>query len=535
MKRKIAFLVAALIALVVASAFLAPQSPTTTLRIVAGSENEPLEPLIREFARKEGIGVEISYLGSVDISRGLAAGKAAEFDAVWPAHSLWIELGDTQKVVAHSQSILRSPVVLGVKKPIAARLGWVGRDDVTIAEIEAAAERGDFRLAMTSATQSNSGASAYLGFLYALAGNPDMLTMKELDDPVLQEKMRGLLAQVDRSSGSSGWLKEAFVEFPDSFDAMFNYEAVVIEANQALAASGAEPLYIVYPADGLAVADSPLGLVAKGDAAKEEAFLKLQAYLLAPQTQTKLSAMGRRAGLIGLDAEGADKAVWNPDWGIDLGREIAPIPTPASEVIAKALSLYQSELRKPSLTIWVLDVSGSMEGAPLAQLKEAMRLVLDPQAAAVNLLQPSSRDVTIILPFSGSPQPPTVVSGATQADLAAALARVEGLAADGGTDVYGAVGTAIGLLAPYAEAGTLDDYLPAIVALTDGVSETYNRGWMAGQIAAAPWAQAVPIHSIAFGDADEAQLEALSQGSAGRMFKAGADIAKALRAAKGYN
>ncbi len=532
MKRLVA-LVAALVVAVVAYVALRP--PAVALSILAGSENQALEPLIQDWARDNGVAVTLTYLGSVDISRELQAGESSAYDAIWPAHSLWIELGDTGKSVSHAMSILRSPVVLGLRKSIAMRLGWVGRKDLTIQDIRDAAAQNEFQLSMTSATQSNSGASAYLGFLYVFAGDPDMLTGEMLDDPALQDAMRDLLAQVDRSSGSSGWLKDAFLAKPDGFDAMFNYESVVIETNQALVSRGEEPLYIIYPANGLAVADSPLGLIDKGDAAKETAFLDLQTHLLTPETQGKLSALGRRAGLIGLDASSADPAVWNPDWGVDLARDIAPIPTPASDVIAKALSLYQTELRKPSLTVWVLDVSGSMNGDPLDQLKEAMRLILDPDAAAMNLLQPSSRDVTIILPFNHTYQRPTIVTGGTEADLAAALSRVQGLQADGGTDVYTAIAEALRLIEPYAVDGTLGDYLPAIVAMTDGASETENRANMFRDLAAAPWAKDIPIHSIAFGDADEDQLKALSEATIGRLFTAGDDIAKALRAAKGYN
>jgi Ca-activated chloride channel family protein len=533
--RRLWVLLSAAILAAVAYLFLLDTREPVGLRILSGSENEALEPLIRDWGAANGVAVEITYKGSVDIARDLSLGKDAPFDAVWPAHSLWIELGDTQKVVAQQASILRSPVALGLSKPIAARLGWVGRDDITVQMIAEAARAGAFRLAMTSATQSNSGASAYLGFLYAFAGNPDVLTDRLLADPAVQEATRDLLAQVDRSSGSSGWLGKSFVENPDSYDAMFNYEAVLIETNRALVAAGRAPLYLIYPANGLAVADSPLGQIARGDAAQDRAFAALQAYLLSLPAQDALLSLGRRAGLLGLSAEGADPAVWNPDWGIDLNREVAPVPTPAAAVIAEALRLYQTDLRKPSLTVWVLDVSGSMEGEPLAQLKTAMSLVLDPKSAALDLLQPSALDVTVILPFNHETQAPTVVEGGTTADLAAALARVEGLVAEGGTDVYGAIGRAVDLLAPYAADGRLEGYLPAIVAMTDGASETVNRSWMQQKLSRAPWAQAIPIHSIAFGAADEKQLQALSDASVGRLFKAGSDIAAALRAVKGYN
>lgn len=507
----------------------------TELHIVSGSENRALEPIILDWAKDNRVAVQVTYLGSVDIARALSDGPNTIYDAVWPANSLWIELGDTRKVVKHRESILRSPVVLGLKRSIAEQLGWVGRDDVTIQEIQSAARNDSFSLSMTSATQSNSGASAYFGFLYALSGDPDVLTDAHLGDSAVLENVRDLLAQIDRSSGSSGWLKDSFVENPDVFDAMFNYEALVIEANQAFERIGSEPLYTVYPANGLSVADSPLGYVSKGDAAKEEAFLALQSHLLSDDVQDMLVGLGRRAGLIGLSASSADPNIWRADWGIDLERAIAPIPAPDSGVIGEALTLYQTELRKPSLTVWVLDVSGSMEGEPLDELKSAMRLLLDPDSAAVNLLQPSQRDVTIIMPFNHGAFEPLILKGADPGALNDAIRQVDRLEAKGGTDLYGALINALGTLEPYAENDTLFDYLPAIVAMTDGASEVDNRPQMLRFLDQSGYGRDIPIHSIAFGNADEAQLEELSDKTIGRMFKAGSDLAKALRSAKGYN
>jgi Ca-activated chloride channel family protein len=506
-----------------------------SLHIVSGSENRALEPIVADWGARNGVDVQMSYLGSVDIARALEQGAQMPFDAVWPAHSLWIELGDTQNVVAHETSILRSPVVLGLKRSIAEDLGWIGRTDITVEDIAAAATADRFRLAMTSATQSNSGASAYLGFVYALSGNPDVLTLDVLADPDLRERVRDLLAQVDRSSGSSGWLKDTLVAKPGAFDAMMNYEALIIEASQALVAAGEEPLYAIYPATGIAVADSPLGLIDRGDPAREAAFLDLQAYLLGPEVQARLASLGRRAGPIGLMADGADGAVWNPDWGIDPTRAIVPVPTPAAEVIREALTLYQTELRKPSLTIWVLDVSGSMAGTPLAELKRAMTLLLDPEAAAVSLLQPSSRDVTVIVPFNHDIAASTRVVGNDPAELARALSGVNRLQAQGGTDLYRALAGALEELEAYSRDGTLFDYLPAIVAMTDGASDDINRDAFLAMLAASGFGRDVPIHAIAFGEADEAQLEELNAATLGRLFHAGDDLGAALRQAKGYN
>ena len=526
----------ALIAIAVVVLIMLPTGGSRTqLSIVSGSENRGLEPIITEWADDNRVDVSVTYLGSVDISREVSRGTEAAHDAVWPAHSLWIELGDTQKVVKHRASILRSPVVLGLRRSIAEDLGWTGRDDITIQMIAEEARKGTFRLAMTSATQSNSGASAYIGFLYALSGNPDILTMENLADPETQDKVRDLLAQVDRSSGSSGWLADALVANPGAYDAMINYEAIVLEANEELSRARQEPLYLIYPANGLAVADSPLGYISKGDADKEEAFLALQEHLLTPEVQDELLRAGRRTGLIGATQEADNAPIWNADWGADLTRAIAPVPTPEGAVIQEALRLYQTDLRKPSLTVWVLDVSGSMEGEPLAQLKEAMRLLLDPEAAALNLLQPSSRDITIILPFNNGTFAPLTVEGAAPEDLARAMAMVNQLQSGGGTDLYRAIAVAFEGLIPYAEDGTLFDYLPAIVAMTDGASEIDNRPALFNYMKDLGFPTDVPVHAVAFGAADEAQLKELNEATIGRLFRAGDDLAKALRSAKGYN
>ena len=311
-------------------------------------------------------------MGSVDMMPMMAEqGAKMTFDAVWPANSLWITLGDNQKVVKNAESILRSPVVLGVKKPAAEKLGWIDAQ-VSISDILTAAEAGRLRLAMTSATQSNSGASTYFGFLHAMTGRPDVLLDEHLENPEVQEKVRRLLNRVDRSSGSSGWLKDTVVNHYDRFQAMFNYEALIIKANQVLVKNGKDPLYAIYPTDGIMISNSPLGYVDKKDPAKAELFKMRQDYLLSEPVQNKILAMGRRTGLLGLNPEAVDKSVFNPQWGIDVARIISPVPQPGEPVIRKALDLYQVALRKPSRTAYVVDVSGSMKGQGIQDLKAAM-------------------------------------------------------------------------------------------------------------------------------------------------------------------
>ena len=60
---------------------------------------------------------------------------------------------------------------------------------------------------------------------------------------------------------------------------------------------------------------------------------------------------------------------------------------PSEETLMKAMNLYQTAFRKPSLNIYCLDFSGSMKGEGNRQLTEAMAQILLPENAEKNLLQ----------------------------------------------------------------------------------------------------------------------------------------------------
>src|SRR5262245_38936425 len=107
--------------------------PSSEFTIVSGSENQSLEPIVKEFCRRKSVDCHIRYQGSLDI--GMAIGeKRIDFDAVWPANSIWIELYDKSKVVRDQKPIMRSPVILGVRRSKAQELGWIGRE-VSSAEV----------------------------------------------------------------------------------------------------------------------------------------------------------------------------------------------------------------------------------------------------------------------------------------------------------------------------------------------------------------------------------------------------------------
>ena len=496
----------------------------TELRILSGSENRELEQILEACEKETGVDIRMTYQGSVDIMRTLQAG-AEGYDGVWPASSLWISLGDEGKIVKHAQSISTTPVVFGIRESLARELGFT-EGDVSVRDLLNAIQRGDLKFCMTSATQSNSGASAYIGFINAFLGKEGAITQEDLEQEGLKEELRQFFSGVERSSGSSDWLKDLFLE--GDYDAMVNYECLMISANRQLEAQGREPLYVVYPYDGLSIADSPLGYLDHGDEKKEEAFQKVQDYLLSEAVQKEIEATGRRTGYGKVSPE--NEAVFNKDWGIDTDRILSPISMPAAPVLMEALNLYQTELRKPSLTIYCLDYSGSMEGEGREQLVRAMETILIQEEAARYLLQAGEQEINGAILFDDTILETKILNEPGDAQMEELYEEIAAYTAGGGTDLYRAAAAALDILKGY----DLSQYTPAIILMTDGQSngemtfedfkEAYDEAGMD-----------VPVFSIMFGDSSEEQLEELAGYTNGRVFDGTEDLIGAFRSVKGYN
>lgn len=496
--------------------------------IVGGSENESLEPLIESFLAKQGYKAKFVHKGSVDIMSELRSCPKGKYDAVWPAASIWLTLGDTGRCVKNAESVMTTPVTFNVAKSKAEAFGWIGRP-VTVAEIAEKIRSGELSFMMTSATQSNSGAMGYMGFLYALAGSPDVLEAKHLDSPKAQNGVREILGGVDRAAGSSGWLKDAFVK--GSYKAMVNYESMAIEANRELVKQGREPLVAIYPADGTMVADSPLGLLDNGDAKKAQAFAALQKYLASDEVAREAGRLGRRAGFGAMDAPAEHPEVFRAEWGMQAKAAFRTLAIPAPEVVEQALMLYQQKLRKPSYTIFVLDYSGSMRGnGGEGQLKNAMGMLLDDQEAKRFWLQSTDKDVFEAMAFSD--EVIGRVAARSPKDRERMLAALRSIDADGGTAAYS---SAMQALRSLQNRSDLESYSVAVVLMTDGDSnsgidlEGFRREY-AGLKAK------YPVFAIGFGSAPSEDLERVAELTGGAYFQAKSDdLAGAFRKARGFN
>jgi Ca-activated chloride channel family protein len=317
----------------------------------------------------------------------------------------------------------------------------------------------------------------------------------------------------------------------DRYDAMFNYESHVLAANQALVKAGREPLHLVYPLEGLGIADFPLSFVSRDNADKEPVFLALQQFLLSAESQHAIAANGRRVGPL---CDTLDATIARPEWGVDPSRTLNALKLPVAPVIWQALTLYQTAFRKPSFTVYCLDFSGSMAGTGEAQLKRAMRMLLDQREAATYLLQAGPGDVTVVITFDDTTPPPDLIArdwtvrGDAVEAFSRVLGRIESTRIGRGTNIYRPVAQALQLMKRH---GT-DGRSPAIIVMTDGQS---NAGSLddVKRAMADTGLSTVPAYGITFGDANRTQLDTLAELTGGRVFDGTKDLLTAFRNAKG--
>jgi Ca-activated chloride channel family protein len=438
----------------------------STFTLISSTENEDLDSILKNFAKEQGIDLQIDYAGTIDIMQKLNSGE--QYDAVWASNSIWLYMLDSSVVsTSNSKSTSINPVVFGITKEKAEELGFVGKEIYT-QDIVDAIKNGSLKFSMSNPTQTNTGATAYLGMLTNLAGSPEVLRESHLEEENLKTELTSLFSGMERSSGSEDFLEEMFLN--GNYEAVVTYEFSIINMNKKLEAEGKEPLYILYPVDGVSISDSPLALINSKNEAKSEFFTKLQSYILSDEGQNLLASMGRRTWYGGVN-ENADKTVFNPDWGIDTTKYIVPVKYPSTDIIKKALSMYQIELRKPVHAVFCLDYSGSMSGDGYSQLKSAMEYILNEEEASNDLLQFSEKDKITIIPFSGSVI--NIWSTDKGTETEELLNNISTLKPSGSTDIYD---TAIAALNKLKYEDT-DTYNLSVILMTDGMSNvgTYSR------------------------------------------------------------
>jgi Ca-activated chloride channel family protein len=494
---------------------------SNTLTVLAGSELKDLAPIFPDIQQATGVKLVPTYIGTLDGAEQIEQGDPS--DVAWFANAKYLSLLPTAgKRIVASQKIMLSPVAIGVKQSVAQKFGWVNNPNVTWKDIQAKAADGSFKFAMTNPAASNSGLSALIGVASALSGTSDAIDTGQID----KDALRGFFKGQTVTAGSSGFLADTYVRQQDSVDAMINYESVLMGLNGG--GTLHEPLTIIYPKEGIITADYPFMLL---NASKRAAYDKVVAYLRDPKTQQKImTSTLRRPAVPGVALD--------PRFPNAL---LVELPYPSNlDTINALISDYLDQVRLPSTAIFVLDVSGSMQGDRIASLKSSLAALTGTDTSLTGTFSRfRTREEVTFITFSDvieDVHQVTIDDNQPNApDMVALRDYIASLQANGGTAMYDALEKAYQQVEE--EQATDPNRLYSIVLMTDG--ET-NRGATEGDFG--PWYDALPdlarqvhVYPILFGDANKDELERLATRTGGQLFDATSDaLGTVFKQIRGY-
>lgn len=302
-----------------------------------------------------------------------------------PASAAFIELANAESIdqgknqlIGPTQSLVRSPVVIAMWKPMAEALGW-GKQPIGWAEILNMAnhpdgwaaydypEWGKFKFGHTHPKFSNSGLISLLAEVYAGSGKTKNLTAADVNNSDVRHYVETIEKSVVHYGRSTGFFGDKMFTFgPEFLSAAVSYENLVIESYDSKYQLPF-PIVAIYPQEGTFWSDHPIGVVEREWVTKQhqQAAKVYIDYLLAKTQQQKAIRYGFRP---------ADKGIplttpLDEQHGVNPNEPTTLLEVPPAYIIREILTLW-NERKKHTNVVLVLDISGSMMGDKLNHARQ---------------------------------------------------------------------------------------------------------------------------------------------------------------------
>src|SRR3954451_18483853 len=233
-----------------------------------------LLPLIAKFnGEKHEVDGKQVFVGSENVSSGDAEKQIAKGQlqpTVWsPSSSFWGRLlnlqTDTGTVADDNPSIVRTPLVIAMWKPMAQALGWP-KKQVSFKQIiklatasngwaSVGAQFGPFKYVHTNPDFSTSGAEAVADSYYAFAGKREGLTTADVARaaPSVKQVEKAIVHYGDNTLFIEDQLKKHGQGYAS---AVAMEETTLLDFNRSQP-PGAPKLAALYPSEGTFVSDDP--------------------------------------------------------------------------------------------------------------------------------------------------------------------------------------------------------------------------------------------------------------------------------------
>src|SRR5215468_1623813 len=340
----------------------APPASRLELIFTYGSEKEKW---INEVTAAFNRGDHRTSSGKTIFVRAIPMGSGEAIDEVMdgrrqphiisPASAAFIKLGNAQSqskfgkdLLASTDNLVLSPVVIAMWKPMAEALGW-GKKPIGWAEILALARSqkgweaygfpqwGSFKFGHTHPQFSNSGLISLFAEVYAASGKTANLTSADVNKPRTAEFLTGIEQSVVHYGSSTGFFgRQMFSTGPQYLSAAVLYENMVIESySQANLPFAVVP---IYPKEGTFWSDHPIGIVERDWVTPEhrEAAKAYIQYLLQPAQQQKAIAYGFHPSDVNLQIG----SPLDSEHGVDPREPKTTLEVPSPQVMDAIIKLW---------------------------------------------------------------------------------------------------------------------------------------------------------------------------------------------------
>jgi Ca-activated chloride channel homolog len=502
----------------------APKGALKISLVYSPEKEKLLVPLIRKFndQKKQVDGKQVFVEGRVvssgDAQKQIVKGQLKP--TVWsPSSSFWGRLVNLQSdagyIANENPSIVRTPLVIAMWKPMAQALGWPKKqiDFKQIIKLATApngwasvgAQFGPFKYVHTNPDFSTSGAEAVAGSYYAFAGKREGLTNADVARaaPSVKKVESSIVHYGDNTLFISDQLKQHGQAYAS---AVAMEEATLLDFNRTQP-SGAPRLVALYPAEGTFVSDDPYMILNAPwvSASQRKGAEEFQKFLADEITPSVAGKFGFRPGDPGKRGSG----LVSTSNGADPSQPKIELKVPEPKVLNRVLTTWRRD-RKPANVLLVLDNSGSMgDENKLEQAKSGLRGFFANAAPQdrIGLMVFSTRARVLV---------PLAPFASNRSRLRTA---VDQITPDADTALFQATAASIDLVKRRADTSRIN----AVVLLTDGqdtaggVSEdqVLQRLQQEGRAETG----AVRLYTIAYGaDADKGLLERFASATGGKPF-----------------
>jgi Ca-activated chloride channel family protein len=481
----------------------------TTLRVLAGPDFAVLEPLLDELRSETGVELDMDYRADADTGEALAAtgkgGGGHELAWLSTDRSFRLSHKDTARGMLRTPTML-SPVVIGLRPEVARVLRAKSPSgQLSWSDIADGAATGTVRFGMADPRQTGTGLAALVGVATAAAGTGGALR----EDDVSCDRLRGFRSGQRLTAASTRDLLDDFVDHPGTANALISYESDLLALNSGGRLK--EKLEIVRPEDGTVLADFPLLLL---DPDRRAAYDKVVEWLRRDSVQRKIMRTAlRRPVNPSVAREGqlrtpVGNALYFPD---------------RPGVLDRLLDDYGDPRRRVGdQVVFLLDFSGSMRGARMAELRKAFADLSGADSSATGgFARFYQGERLTVVRFGGRVLEERTVTVRGQRDLTT-LADV---VARGGYGDATAVWTALDHGYRTASAAVADEPERAVsvVLMTDGENNaglTYEEFVRRYEARPAETRTAVHTYPVHFGEADAGALRRAAAKTGGHMVDA---------------